>query len=282
MTDWLYKDGQLDKIKQAWAPGGGVHTMMGDLVSTVGRPAEKAQVVSLMGQLADAAWNGVPAIGAPGLKKGAEKQWEEVYKPLFKAATFQPTGLSQHELEMLFMPGTGTLPGMPGGPALTGMMIGPQGMKRFYHATHRSFPKFSKAAAKRARKAGLSEGDATFLTDSTDVADTYLGGGFVKSASPSVKAHGAVDLGGGVSRYYSKGAQIRPVDIPEGTLNKFEVWDMGGGGYNQSFISRALKEAKANGAPGVIFENMRDPGIMGTGRGKPSNIVAIIDNKVLK
>ena len=83
----------------------------------------------------------------------------------------------------------------------------------------------------------------------------------------------------GVGRHYAEGANVRPVVVND--YDDFDIWDMGGGGYRPEHIKQAIKEARQAKAPGVIFQNMRDPGIMGLGQGKPSDVVAVLNPKLI-
>jgi hypothetical protein len=150
-----------------------------------------------------------------------------------------------------------------------------------YHATHSDFDKFKIGKSGIGSNAGAVGERAVFLTSKPEVADGYLGGNWVNMNSPKIGVGDAAPLPNnpGAGRHYSEGANIRPVVVND--YDDFEVWDMGGGGYRPEFMKQALKEARKNKAPGVVFENMRDPGIMELGAGKPSNVVAVLNPKLI-
>lgn len=143
-----------------------------------------------------------------------------------------------------------------------------------YHATGRDFPEFDLDAAGSGMSIGTDE-RAIFLTDSPIVADSYLGGGYVRSEN----ARGAsADMGGGVARWYSDGSNVRPVYARPTNMDD---WDFGGGGYTPADIRRAIKEAREAGRNGVIIRNVRDAGIMtsqgplGGNPNRPANLVVM-------
>ena len=152
---------------------------------------------------------------------------------------------------------------------------------KLFHATDSDFNQFD--VEKIRSDLNLGE-DAIFLTDSPAVADSYLGGAYVQRDAPKIieKNVQGVDIGGGVGRYYSKNSAVYPLYAKN--LNEYEVWDMGGGSYDPVFMQRAIKEAKENGAPGIILERVRDPGIMDTvgpqGNPRtPATVVAVFNPK---
>jgi hypothetical protein len=143
--------------------------------------------------------------------------------------------------------------------------------RTLYHATSRDFDAFRLNMAGSGSNAGNVE-KAVFLTSDPKVAETYLPQTWVNAQSPqAIEALGRTDAA--VAQYFQPGSQIMPVHIRN--PDDFEVWDMGGGGYTPDFMRQALKEAKQNGAPGVIFQNMADPGIGSLGRPKVSDIYAV-------
>ena len=153
---------------------------------------------------------------------------------------------------------------MPG----PGVMAGTVG--RFYHATDKAFDQFDLARAGTGADFGAPR-DAVFLTDDPlNVADGYLGGGYVNRATAGEPTR---DIGNGVGRWYSEGGNIRPVDVQD--IEKFEVWDMAGADWGHSAVNKAINEAKRLGAPGVLLENVRDPGITTTGAGTPSTVAVV-------
>jgi hypothetical protein len=152
---------------------------------------------------------------------------------------------------------------------------------KLFHATDSDFNQFD--VEKIRSDLNLGE-DAIFLTDSPAVADSYLGGAYVQRDAPKIieKNVQGVDIGGGVGRYYSKNSAVYPLYAKN--LNEYEVWDMGGGSYDPVFMQRAIKEAKENGAPGIILQRVRDPGIMDTvgpqGNPRtPATVVAVFNPK---
>jgi len=155
---------------------------------------------------------------------------------------------------------------------------------KLFHATHSDFDAFDTKKIRTDLQIGE---DAIFLTNSPAVADSYLGGAFVQRDAPKIIEKNAqgVDMGGGVGRYYSKDAAVYPVYARN--LQDYEIWDMGGGGYDPEFMQRVIKEAKSNGAPGVILRGVRDPGIMdnvgpqGNPR-TPAAVVVVFDPKDIR
>lgn len=145
-----------------------------------------------------------------------------------------------------------------------------------YHATHApDFAKFDKSLAGSAADIGNNVGKVIWATDKPSVADTYLGGMFVNRAN----VPHAPDIGGGVGRYYSEGGRVMPLSVRAGD---FDVWDMNGAMFGHSSVQKALYDAKKAGAPGVIFENLRDPGGMATGMGEKSTVYAIFNPKDIR
>lgn len=140
-----------------------------------------------------------------------------------------------------------------------------------YHATSNDFPAFAKSRMGSSSSIGSPQ-KAVWLTTDPDVADTYLPGQFVNRANvPDTR-----DMGDGVGRYYSQGSNIMPVRVsiePETT----RWWDMGGARYNEAEVNQMLKDAKESGMKAVVFKNIRDEGLMGLGRGKRANTVAVFD-----
>lgn len=149
--------------------------------------------------------------------------------------------------------------------------------QRFYHGTPQGFEEFSHKAAGSGSNAGNRE-RAAFFSNNPAVSDSYLPGYHVRVSGAT--EHGVADMGGDVGRLYSEGSQVVPAHIRG--LDDFEVWDMGGGGYDAAFMKQALKEARSGKAPGVIFNNMRDSGIidatgpLGSPRA-PSQVIAVND-----
>ena len=142
-----------------------------------------------------------------------------------------------------------------------------------YHATGATFDNFDLAQA-GARTGGER---AIFLTTSPAVADSYLPGAFGRTEQFQ---GAAADLGDGVSRAYSEGANVRPVYVrPE----NFERWDFGGAELTAADLQRVITEARANGAPGVAISNVRDAGQYSAGPignpNRPAHIVIVFDPK---
>lgn len=135
-----------------------------------------------------------------------------------------------------------------------------------YHGTTDDFGAFDLGKAGTGTNFGNKE-NAVFLTSKSDVADSYL---------PSLW----VNEGGEAVKKYGEGSQIMPLRVRG--LEDFEVWDMFGGAYKPSFMKEALKEARKNKAPGVVFRGMRDPGLSSLGRPKESAIVAVFDPKRIR
>lgn len=157
----------------------------------------------------------------------------------------------------------------------------------FYHATQHDFPAFDKKkAAGMGAGLGLKE-RAVFLTDNPAQADSYLAGGYVSANAPSAVEHGVAPLQGNpdVGRWYAPNANVIPAHVRG--LDNFQFWETYGRGYDPDFVKQALKEAKAEGAPGVVFDNMRDPGILDTigpvgNPRSPSRVVAVFDPRDIR
>lgn len=149
-----------------------------------------------------------------------------------------------------------------------------------YHATHADFDRFKLAAAGTGANAGAPGERAVFLTQDPPVADSYLGGGYVRADSGATGA----SVGDGVLRHYTEGARVMPLKV---NTEGFDEWDFGGGGYRPEDIRRALAEARKAGAPGVVFKNIKDPGIIdavgpvGNPR-KPSTMIAVLDPRRIR
>src|SRR5690606_17079329 len=79
----------------------------------------------------------------------------------------------------------------------------------------------------------------------------------------------------GVKTIYSEGARVLPLYVRN--LDKFDEWDMGGGAYDPAFIKKAVREARKERLAGVVFKNLRDPGISSLGRPRPSTIIAVFN-----
>ena len=150
----------------------------------------------------------------------------------------------------------------------------------FYHAGHSDFPEFQLQPWAEA-----TGEKAHFFTDNSAVADSYLGGQYIKADSPDAVAHGVAHLvpsaaqAPNVGRLYAEGSQVYPVRIRD--LHMFDQWDMNGAPYDPSFMKSALKEAKKNKSKGIILRRVKDPGMFMTGplgsATKPSNLVAVFD-----
>lgn len=154
--------------------------------------------------------------------------------------------------------------------------------RRLYHATDADIHEFDLGAAGTGANVGNQRERAVFLTDSPDVADTYLGGAYVNTKSPDVQAKSGMqpETHGEIARYYNKGSNVVPAFV-RGADN-FDVWDMGGGGYHSEDMAAMIREARKGGAKGLVLENVRDPGLMNLGRGKPSTVYAVFDPKDIR
>jgi hypothetical protein len=150
----------------------------------------------------------------------------------------------------------------------------------FYHATHTDVPHIDLSKAGSQASFGERGQRAFFLTDKPPVADTYLGGGWVRADSPDAVAAGLPDSGGNVARYYSRGANVMPLRVRD--VQDFEWWQFGGGPYDRELVSDAIAQARKAKAPGVVFQQMADPGLMSLGRPEASNILAILDPRVVR
>jgi hypothetical protein len=153
----------------------------------------------------------------------------------------------------------------------------------FYHGTGRAFPEFSLAEAGSGGNAGLKE-RGVFLSSSPAVSDSYLGGVYMNAAAPDAIRDGLAPMGDGVGRWYSPGSQVLPVHLRN--LDDYTVWDMGGAGYRPDDMRDILRDARKDGAPGVLLENIRDPGLMnatgplGSSRAPSTTAVAFRPNDI--
>ncbi len=150
----------------------------------------------------------------------------------------------------------------------------------FYHATDNQHPI-------RSFNPDLSPERATFLADSPAVADSYLRSRMVVRDPRSPETMLSLDVGNGWGRIFRDNAQIYPVVLRD--YGKFRTMDMAGAGYADSVdvIQNALREARRAGVPGIVFNNMRDPGpyarAVRIGDPKaPSTIAAVLDPKYIR
>ena len=152
----------------------------------------------------------------------------------------------------------------------------------FYHGANGDFNKF----LTNHPWATATGEPAAFFSDNPAVAGSYLAGQYVKSNTEDAPEYNPVPMGENISRYYSQGTNVMPVKIRD--MHKFDVWDMGGGRHNPNWMSKTLREARRNRVPGVIFENMRDPGMMTASQnpegnpGVPSKIVAVFKPNLIR
>ena len=136
----------------------------------------------------------------------------------------------------------------------------------FYHGTTQSFDTFQKN--KRGSKTLADDAkQAFFFTDDPNVAGDYVGYIWVKGPD------------GQPMQWWQPGGNIMPVFLRAD--NPVE-WDWDKALYDGPRIERILKQAKADKAGGVTFENMRDPSVSTVGSGKPSTIVAIFNPNDIK
>jgi hypothetical protein len=147
--------------------------------------------------------------------------------------------------------------------------------RMFYHASDKTLTEFDPRFAGTGSNAGNMAEKATFFVDKPQVADSYHGGRYMTREGPEATA----DMGGGVGRYYNTGSQTYAARIRG--LEDFDVWDMGGGAYDALDMEKMLKEARKGKAPGVVFQNFRDPGMVASGplgaAKPPANVVAVFD-----
>jgi len=130
-----------------------------------------------------------------------------------------------------------------------------------YHATQSDFPNVDLGAAESGMSMGTGE-RAFWTTTDPKTAETYLPGAYVKAGL------GGAPMGDGVERYFQPQSSIMPMLAK---TDNIDLWQMGGGGYPQGGLSSEIQEAAKDGLDGVVFRNMRDPGIMGLGSGNRSN-----------
>lgn len=140
-----------------------------------------------------------------------------------------------------------------------------------YHATTKDFPAFQKNKMGTSASIGTKE-KAVWMSSDPEVAGTYLPGQFVNRAN----APHTEDIGGGVGRHYSEGSNIMPLRVSLDP-DKISWWDMGGARYNHEDVEEILANARREGMQAVVFNNIRDEGVMGLGRGKRANTVAVFD-----
>lgn len=130
-----------------------------------------------------------------------------------------------------------------------------------FHATSADIAAIDPARMDTGMSYGTGEG-AFWTTTQPKTADTYLPGAYVKEGS------GGAAMGDGVERYYTEGANVIP------TMNRLrnaDVWDMGGGGYPTGGVGKYITDARRSGSDVVLFQRMKDQGIMGLGSGSADN-----------
>jgi len=130
-----------------------------------------------------------------------------------------------------------------------------------YHATNADFLAFDPDFADSGSSLGTGE-TAFWTTTKPKTADSYLPGAFV------VDTLEGAPLGNGAARYYSQGSQVYPMQVK---VDNADWWNMGGGAYPQGGLSSEIAEARAGGSDAVVFQNMKDQGIMGLGSGDRTN-----------
>lgn len=135
-----------------------------------------------------------------------------------------------------------------------------------YHGTSADIAAINPAYSTSEQALSLNE-PAFWTTTLPNTAETYLPGAFVK------EEFGGVPLGGGAARYYADGSNIIPT---QNRLNNVDVWDMGGASYRG--VASELSSALNDKMDGVVFQRMKDQGIMGLGSGSAKNTsVAALD-----
>jgi N12 class adenine-specific DNA methylase/predicted RNA methylase len=133
----------------------------------------------------------------------------------------------------------------------------------FYHGTSYDFSEFDPKASTIYKDAK----NAMFFTSKASVADSYLPSAFYTPDQKTVK------------KAYSSGSNIMPVYIK---MENPMVVDYFGGGYKEGQYLEYIKEAKKDKKDGVIFTNVRDVGVMSTGRPESSHIVVAFSPTQIK
>lgn len=134
-----------------------------------------------------------------------------------------------------------------------------------YHGTDADFDTFNMRAggsgslAKDARR-------AAFFTTSKEVAEDFAGYLYVNDS-------------GKVVQRFSAGANIMPVFLK---VSDPTVWNMSGGGYQESFMTDALRDARKDKSDGVVFTNMRDGSVSTVGPWKKSHVIAVFNPTQVK
>jgi hypothetical protein len=137
-----------------------------------------------------------------------------------------------------------------------------------FHASAEDFAAVDPRRADTGSSLGTGE-RAFWTTTQPKTADTYLPGAWVR------EGNGGAPIGNGVERYYTEGSNVMPAMNRTSNAN---VWDMGGGLYRSGDVSRAIKEARKDKSGAVVFNRMKDQGVMGLGSGSAANTsVAAID-----
>jgi hypothetical protein len=142
-----------------------------------------------------------------------------------------------------------------------------------YHATQSDFPSVDLRAAESGMSMGTGE-RAFWTTTDPKTAETYLPGAYV------TEGLGGAPMGDGVERYFQPQSSIMPMLAK---TDNVDLWQMGGGGYPQGGLSAEIEDAAKDGLDGVVFRNMRDPGIMGLGSGNRNNTsIATIEPSAIR
>lgn len=134
-----------------------------------------------------------------------------------------------------------------------------------YHGTTESFTAFDPKAGGRSTLGADAKG-ALFFTTSPEVAEDFAGYQYRADGDKIVKVP-------------SSGANIIPAFV---RLENPDVWEMGGGAYDEATVKKAIKEAKAAGHDGVVFTNMRDGSISTVGAWKKSHVVVAFNPTQIK
>lgn len=142
-----------------------------------------------------------------------------------------------------------------------------------FHATHMPIDQFdlSKAGTGTTVGGGKSQ-RAIFLTSDPENAHTYLGGAYVmRDKNPETEP---MKHDPRVGRHYITGANILPLKVD---TKDFELWDYGGGLYDESHMNELIKDARKRKIPGLQIDNIKDQGYMGLGSGKKTTTYVVLD-----
>lgn len=146
----------------------------------------------------------------------------------------------------------------------------------FYHGTPDGrFSIFEKDRGVHERGLGVFA-----FSDARNVANEFRGGLWVKRDGLTNRDDWVIgEEAGSAVKAYPKYSQVKEVYLD---LSNSDVFDMGGGGYDEGFVSGAIKEAKKAKRTSIVFRNMRDASYTTTGRWPISNVVFVFNPGQIK